>query len=345
MKFDAVIAYTSLKQVPELAHAIETLGFDGLWSTETVHNPFLPLSLAATRTEKITLGTAIAIAFPRSPMVTAQLAWDLAEQSSGRFILGLGTQVKAHITRRFSTVWDSPGPRLCEYILALRAIWNTFQHNAPLNFKGEFYNFNLMTPFFTPGAIATPEIPIYIAGVNVYLCKLAGELCQGFHVHPFHTQRYIREVILPNIEQGATSAGRTRADVKLACQIFVVTGTDDKEIDDNKGAVKAQIAFYASTPTYAPVLEIHGWGGMAEQLNALSRQGRWSDMADMITDDMLHEFAVVAPHNQLARRVRERYDGLLDRVGYYFPFMPGDNTDLWRDAISVMSDKAAKPTH
>ena len=339
MKFDAAIGPASLKKMTTMAKEIEALGFDGLWSSETAHNPFFSLCLAASSTSRIELGTAIAVAFPRSPMVTAQIAWDLAEQSDGRFILGLGTQVKPHITKRFSSTWDSPGPRLREYILSLRAIWDTFQHNKPLRHKGEFYTFTLMTPFFTPGPISTPGIPIYIAGVNPYLCKLAGELCQGFHVHPFHTTRYIRELILPNIEQGAASAGRSRADVALVCAIFVVTGENAQEIENAKAPIKQQIAFYGSTPTYRPVLELHGWGAVADELNNLSRQGLWFDMATLISDEMLHEFAVVAPREQLARKVRERYEGLLDRVSYYFPFESGVNEALWRDAIAVMSDK------
>ncbi|MEP7285134.1 MAG: TIGR03617 family F420-dependent LLM class oxidoreductase [Chloroflexota bacterium] len=339
MKFDATIAPASLKHVPAIVQAAESLGFDGLWTSETAHNPFLPLTLAAEHSSRLQLGTAIAIAFPRSPMITAQLAWDLAEQSDGRFMLGLGTQVKAHITRRFSSVWDSPGPRLREYIQALRAIWDTFQYNVPLKFDGQFYKFSLMTPFFTPGSIRTPDIPIYIAGVNPYLCKLAGELCQGFHVHPFHTVRYLHELIFPNITQGAVSVGRTRADVQLTCAIFVVTGATDQEIEANKGLIKAQIAFYGSTPTYQPVLELHGWQAIGAQLNTLSRQNRWSEMSDLITDDMLHEFAVVAPHEQLAQRVYERYTGLLDRVGYYFPFEPGINEALWRDAVATLATK------
>jgi probable F420-dependent oxidoreductase len=341
MKFDAVIAPSSLTKVIATVQAIEALGFDGLWTSETAHNPFLPLALAASSTSRVELGTSIAVAFPRSPMVMAQLAWDLAEQSGGRFILGLGTQVKPHITKRFSTTWDSPGPRLREYILSLRAIWNTFQRNAPLHYRGQFYTFTLMTPFFTPGPIQTPDIPIYIAGVNPYLCRLAGELCQGFHVHPLHTPHYLREVIIPNIEQGAASTGRSRADVALTCAIFVVTGANEQEIENAKVPIKQQIAFYGSTPTYQKVLALHDWGEIALELNNLSRQGRWFDMANLITDDMLHEFAVVAPHDQLARRVRERYEGLLDRIAYYFPFEPGVNEALWRDAIAVMSDKQA----
>lgn len=339
MKFDATLAYTSLRDVPALAASAESLGFAGLWTAETARNPFLPLALAANSTERLTLGTGIAVAFPRSPMVTAQIAWDLAEQSGGRFILGLGTQIKPHIVRRFSSLWDSPGPRLRDYILALRAIWRTFQHNAPLRYEGEFYQFTLMTPFFSPGPIKTPEVPIYVAGVNAYLCKLAGELCQGFHVHPFHTTRYLREHILPNIEAGAVSANRTRADVATTCAIFVVTGKDEAEIANNSFAVKSQIAFYASTPSYVPVLEAHGWEAIHEQLNVLSRKGQWVEMAALITDEMLHEFAVVATRDQLAQRVRERYEGLLDRVGYYFPFDPkaDSDLDLWRDAVARLS--------
>jgi probable F420-dependent oxidoreductase len=339
MKFDVTINPNSLSQVPALAQQIDTLGFDGLWSTETAHNAFLPLALAAEHSSRMQLGTAVAIAFPRSPMVVAQLAWDLAEQSGGRFILGLGTQIKAHITRRFSTTWDSPGPRLREYILSLRSIWNTFQNNAPLKFDGEFYKFSLMTPFFTPGPIRTPNIPIFIAGVNPYLCKLAGELCQGFHVHPFHTAHYLREVILPNVEQGLASAGRIRNAIELSCAIFVVTGANEQEIENTKSIIKAQIAFYGSTPTYHPVLALHGWDGIAEKLNAMSRQGQWAEMSEMITDDMLNEFAVIATHDQLAAKVRERYEGLLDRVGYYFPYEVDTHIGLWQDAIKVLSDK------
>lgn len=338
MKFDATLNQNSLRDVPALAQQIEALGFDGLWTSETAHNPFLPLTHAAAHTHRISLGTSIAVAFPRSPMVMAQLAWDLAEQSEGRFILGLGTQVKAHIVRRFSTAWDSPGPRLRDYIMALHAIWDTWQKNRPLRYKGDFYEFTLMTPFFAPAPLKQPDIPIYIAGVNPYLCKLAGELCQGFHVHPFHTPRYLREVILPNIEQGAVSVGRKRSDVQTTCAIFVVTGADQKEIEANTGAIKAQIAFYASTTNYLPVLELHGWGALGAKLNPMSREGRWLEMADAINDEVLHEFAVVAPHDQLAAKVRERYDGWLDRIAYYFPFEANKDEALWRDAVKVLSD-------
>ncbi len=341
MKFDAVLHTSALRAVPEIARQIEAFGFDGLWTSETAHNPFLPLTHAVTATTRIEVGTSIAVAFPRSPMVIAQLAWDLAEQSEGRFILGLGTQIRAHIVRRFSAVWDKPGPRLRDYVLSLHAIWASWQNNRPLRYDGEYYKFSLMTPFFAPAPLAQPRIPIYIAGVNPYLCRLAGELCDGFHVHPFHTARYLREIVLSNIGQGATQAGRSRSDVQLACAIFVVTGANDAEIAANAGAVKAQIAFYASTPSYAPVMELHGWKAIAEQLNGLSVRGQWAEMPDLISDEMLHEFAVVAPYDQLAKRVRERYEGLLDRIAYYFPFQPNESEAMdaaWRDSIAVLSD-------
>jgi probable F420-dependent oxidoreductase len=337
MKFDVTLL-SGLRDISTLAEKIDALGIDGLWTTETSHNPFLPLTLAAAHTKRTQIGTAIAVAFPRSPMVTAQLAWDLAEQSDGRFILGLGTQVKAHIVRRFSSVWDSPGPRLRDYILSMRAIWNGWQNGKPLKYEGEFYKFSLMTPFFAPSPMPHSNIPIFIAGVNPYLCKLAGETCQGLHVHPFHTAKYLREIVLPNVEQGAQEAGRKRSDVELTCAIFVVTGANQKEIEVNKNSVKAQIAFYASTPSYDIVLEAHGWKALGEKLTGMSREGRWMEMADLISDEMLEEFAVVAPYEQLATKVRERYEGLLDRVGYYFPFDNSANEALWMDAVRVLSD-------
>lgn len=340
MKFDVTITPRTLNEVPELARRIEAYGYSGLWTTETAHNPFLPLTLAASATQRIDLGTAIAVAFPRSPMVTAQVAWDLAAQSGGRFILGLGTQVKPHIEKRFSTTWAAPAPRLREYIEAMRAIWNSFQNGVMLKYRGEHYRFSLMTPFFSPGAIENPNVPIYIAGVNEHLCRLAGELCQGFHVHPFHTVRYLKELVLPNIERGAQKAERSRADVALTCAVFVVTGRNAQEIQENSGGVRSQIAFYASTPSYRTIMDMHGWGELAERLNVMSRERRWGEMGSLISDEMLREFAVVAPADELAHAVKARYEGLLDRVGYYFPFeLDAPEQDaVWRGASEVFTD-------
>ncbi len=337
MKFDVTVIPTNLNKIAPIARAVETYGFNGLWTPEIAHDPFLPLTHAASATTKINIGTGIAVAFPRSPMMVANTAWDLAAQSDGRFILGLGTQIEIHITKRFSTPWSAPVPRLREYIESLRAIWHSWQTGERLRYKGEHYQFTLMTPFFSPGAIQHPDIPIYIAGVNEKLCQLAGELCQGFHIHPFHTVRYLKEQIIPNIELGAHNTGRTRTDVNLSCAVFVVAARDEREAQVNAAPVKSQIAFYASTPSYAPVLDLHGWGDVRTELSKMARSGKWDKMGEVIDDMMLNEFAVVAAPEELAQVVKARYDGLLDRVGYYFPFEP-DNPEkaaIWKNAGRV----------
>lgn len=296
-------------------HAAQ-LGFDGFFTAETIHDPFLPLVLAAEAAPDLDLGTAIAVAFPRSPMVTAMIAWDLAAISKGRFILGLGTQVKAHITRRFSGEWDSPGPRLRDYVVSLRAIWNTWQTDEPLRHDGEFYRFSLMTPFFNPGPIDHPEIPVAIAGVGPHLSRLAGEMCDGFHVHPFHTIPYLDQIVLPNIKQGAETAGRSLGDCERITTVFVVTGADDSEIEQKIPAVKQQMAFYASTPSYAPVLEASGWD-FGPQLTAMSKRGKWAEMADVIPDEVVSEVGVMAKVDDLGRAILDRYGDRVQRVGLY----------------------------
>lgn len=307
---------TSLRDVEEAAREAASLGHDGFFSAETSHDPFMPLALAARTAPGLTLGTAIAVAFPRSPMITANLAWDLASLSGGNFILGLGTQVKAHITRRFSGEWLSPGPRMRDYLLALRSIFRCWQTGEPLRHEGEFYRFSLMTPFFNPGPIAHPEVPLAVAGVGPYMCRLAGELCQAFHVHPFHTVRYLDEVVLPQMKSGAERAGRTLGDVERITTVFVVTGRDQAELEQSVAPVKQQIAFYASTPDYAPVLELHGWE-VGERLRAMSRRGEWAAMADVVTDDMVEAVAVVAPLDRLGPAIGDRYGDRVQRVGYY----------------------------
>lgn len=334
MRFDVTISPANLNDTPALAQAVEAYGFSGLWTSETAHNPFLPLPLAAAATQRITLGTAIALAFPRSPTVTAQIAWDLAAQSDGRFVLGLGTQVKAHITRRFGMDWTPPLARMRDYLGAMRAVWANWQTRKPLRYKSDTYKLTLMTPFFSPGPITHPDIPVYLAGVNEGMCALAGEMCAGLHVHPFHTVRYLREQVLPAVERGAALAGRTRAEVTLACTVFVVTGPTAAEQAAQAQAVRQQIAFYASTPSYAGVMALHGWGDVAAHLSQLAREGRWAEMSALISDDILNTVAVVAPPDELAAAVRARYDGLLDRVGYYLPFHPQDTRfqPVWQDA-------------
>lgn len=325
MKFDASIGFaTPLKDVPALAQSAEGVGFDAIWSSETQHDPFLPLTHAAAATTKLKLGTAVAIAFARSPMIVAQTAWDLAAQSQGRFMLGLGTQVQAHIERRFGMTWAPPVPRLREYVQAIRAIWNSWQTGAKLNYRGESYKITLMTPFFSPGPIANPNIPIFIAGVGEPLCRLAGEVADGFHVHPYHTRQYLSEMILPSIEQGARKADRDLKSIEIATLAFVAL--NDQEIESQR----SQIAFYASTPSYRPVLDFHGWGSIGEQLSALAARSQWTEMPKLISDEMLETFVTIGTWETIGAKLRARYEGLLDRVGVYRSYVPGAEDAQWK---------------
>ena len=336
MKFDTGLMTANLRDVPAAAKAAERMGFDALWTAETGHDAFFPLVLAAEHTERIELGTSIAVAFPKSPLVHAMQAWDLQSLSNGRFILGLGTQVKAHNERRFGVKWESPGPRLREMIQMIRAAWDCFQNGTRPRFEGKFYNFTLMTPFFSGGPIEHPKIPIYIAGVNEYMCRLAGELCDGFHVHPFHSVEYLRGTILPNVEAGAAKAGRDRRDCKLSTSAFVILGDDERERAGLKGLVKQQLSFYASTPAYKPVLDAHGWGDLQEKLNEMTRRGDWAGMADLIDDEMLDVFATTGTWGDIAGKLRKKYDGILDRVGFYVPFRDGEHVERWQDVIRTI---------
>jgi len=330
MKIDAGLTFTNLSQVPAAAKAADSIGFDAIWTSETQHEALLPLPLVAEHTRRAQFGTAIAVAFARSPMILAHTAWDLAAQSNGRFILGLGTQVKAHIERRFGMTWESPTAKLREVILAMRAIWDCWQSGTPLNFRGEFYKLTLMSPFFNPGPIATPHIPIFIAGVNTHLCQLAGEMADGFHVHPFHTAKYLREIVLPAIATGAAKAGRSHKDVQISGSAFVISEDAEREM------VRAQVAFYASTPSYRPVLECHGWGETGEKLAQLAPRRKWDEMPLEISDEMLETFAVTAKPEELPNKLIAKYTGLLDRLTLYAPFAPGENEQRWRRLVEAI---------
>ena len=305
-----------LEGASDAAREAAAKGYDGFFSAETQFDPFLPLAIASGAAPDLELGTGIVVAFPRSPMVTAMASWDLARMSRGKFMLGLGTQVRAHIVRRFSSIWDSPGPRLRDYILALRAIWDTWQNATPLKYEGEFYSFSLMTNFFNPGPIKNPEIPVYIAGVGPYLSSLAGEICDGFHVHPFHTVPYIDDLVLPKIEEGATSAGRPLSDVIRVTATFVMTGETDSEIEQAMEPVRQQISFYASTPSYAPILEANDWD-FGDELLAMSKRGRWAEMPALVPDEAVLAVGVAAPIDKLGEAIRKRYQGRIQRIGLY----------------------------
>jgi probable F420-dependent oxidoreductase len=327
MKLDVGMLTHDLKTIPAAARKVEAMGYDCLWSSETQHDPYLPLAVAATVTSRIKLGTNIATAFSRSPMITAHIAWDLQKASGGRFTLGLGTQVKAHNERRFSVKFESPGPKLAEAIQALRAIWDCWQNGSKLAFHGRFYTFDVMTPFFNPGPIDHPRIPIFIAAVNPFMCTVAGEFCDGMHVHPFNSPKYLREVVHPAVEEGLRRSGRSRQDFTYATAAFVVVGDTEQERQQQARMVKQQIAFYASTRTYQPVLDCHGWGDLTAKLHRKSVEGDWQGMADLVTDEMLDTYAVTATYDRLHARLLERYDGLLDRVALYQPYQRPDLDD------------------
>ncbi len=345
MKFDAALPPVTLSEVPDIARAAEETGFDCLWTTETMHDPFLPHALIAEHTARIEMGTGIAVSFARSPATIAYTAWDLAAQSKGRFILGLGTQVKAHIERRFGMPWpDSVAGKLREQIQVIRALWETWQNNTPLNFRGEYYKITLMSPFFNPGPLPPPpspllsgdgrrgegSVPIYIAGVNTGLAKLAGELCDGFHVHPFHTPRYLAEVMLPAIAEGAAKTGRSRANVAVTASVFAATNDFEREF------CRQQVSFYASTPSYRPVLELHGWSEVGKKLSTLAARGEWPEMPGLVSDEMLSAFMTEADSPQaLAAALKERYAPLADRLTLYLPFRPGEKDDWWREVIQA----------
>ncbi len=329
MKFDAVLAPMHLKNVPMIARAAEEIGFDALWTTETQHDGFLPHALIAEHTKKMMMGTAVAISFARSPGDIAYTAWDLAAQSEGRFILGLGTQVKGHITKRFGMPWpDSVVGKLREQIGAIHALWNTWQRGEKLRFNGEYYNLKLMSPFFNPGKIEHPDIPIYIAGVNTGLARLAGEVCDGFHAHPFNSPRYLREVIVPAIEEGAKKTGRSRSDISVSLSAFVATSPEEAN------QARMQIAFYASTPSYKRVMNLYGWGDTADTLRAHVAKGEWAEMPMLITDEMLEEFVTYADSPaDLPAALKKRYKDVVDRITIYTPFVPEEKDDFWREMV------------
>ena len=329
MKLDAALPPTGLKDVPAIAKAAEEIGFDALWTSETQHDPFLPCALIAEHTARLHFGTAIAVSFARSPANLAYVAWDLAAQSGGRFMLGLGTQVKAHIERRFGQPWpESVTGKLREQIQVMRAFWDCWQNGTKLNFRGEYYKITLMSPFFNPGAIGHPNIPIYIAGVNTGLAKLAGEVCEGFHAHPFHSVRYLKEAMLPALEEGAVKEGRKRTDISVVVAAFIATTPEELNF------ARAQISFYASTPSYRPVMDLHGWAGVAEQLSAHAAKSEWAEMPMLITDEMLNEFALVTDESNLADELKKRYDGFADRLMLYTPLVPGERDEWWKRIVT-----------
>ncbi|HZW85132.1 MAG TPA: TIGR03617 family F420-dependent LLM class oxidoreductase [Nitrososphaerales archaeon] len=330
MKIDAEVGVESPAEVAELARKAEGFGFDCLWVNETRHDPFVLLALAAGATERIAIGSSIALAFTRSPTTTAYAAWDLQSLSGGRLMLGLGSQVKGHIERRFGMKWEPPVAKMRETIMALRAVWDSWQTGSRLEFHGRFYNLDLMTPFFSPGPIAHPEIPVLVAGVNVDMSRMAGRTADGLHVHPLHTVRYLREALEPAVKEGLTRAKKKREDFTVAASVFAAVGDDRKEIDAVREGYRQQVAFYASTRTYRSLMEMHGWGDTCDRLHERSVKGEWGKMADEISDEVLDAFVVRGTWGELGGEIARRYDGLLDRVRVYLPF---DGDAKWKRLV------------
>jgi len=320
MKVDTGIMAPSLADIGARAQELEAMGYDGLLTAETGHDCFLPLAVAAEHTERIELATGIAVAFARTPMVLAYTANDLQQASGGRFILGLGSQIKPHIEKRFSMPWSHPARRMREYILALRAIWSAWNDGTPLKFDGEFYKHTLMTPFFAPPPNPYGAPKVFLAAVGEMMTEVAGEVADGIIIHGFTTERYVKEVTVPAIERGLKAAGRDRASFQISGPLFVVTGTNEEELKAAEQGVKQQIAFYGSTPAYRGVLELHGWGDLQTELNTLSKQGEWVKMGELIDDEILHTFAVVSEPEGVGAELKRRYSGVVDRCSFYAPY-------------------------
>jgi len=332
MKVDSPLTLDLTKTGAD-AERIERFGYDGAFTPETGHDPFLPIALAAEHTERLELGTAVAIAFPRSPMATAQIGWDLQKQSKGRFTVGLGTQVKGHIVRRYGMDWHPPGPRLREYVQMMHAVWDSWQNGSKPAFEGKYYRYTLISPFFNPGPIDVPRPKVHISAINPYNCRLVGEVCDGIKLHPFNTPKYLNEVILPNIEAGAKKAGRSLDDIEICGTGFIITGPNEEAVEKAKAPVRQQLSFYASTRTYKPVLDIEGWGEVNQELFGLSIEGKWQEMAAGITDDMLEEFAVIGTYDEIVAKVKAKAGGAIDRITFAIPTPNPEEEERLRSMI------------
>jgi probable F420-dependent oxidoreductase len=325
VKIDVGLRGHDLRTLGREAAAYERLGADGLWSYETAHDPFLPLFAAALTTERVSLGTGIAVAFARSPFAMAQTAWDLQRASGGRLLLGLGTQVRAHVERRFSAAFEHPAARIVDYICCIRAIWDTFQNGTRPAYEGPFYRFTLISDFFNPGPIEHPKIPISLAGVGPPMARAAGEFADGFHVHPLHSPGYLCDVVRPAIAEGARAAGRDPAAIELIASVFIVTGDDERERAEAETYAHRQIAFYASTPTYRPFLAYHGFEALGKELSGLARAGRFAEMPARVPDQLLEAVVVRAEPARLGEALRARYAGDLVQRVYPYAAMPADD--------------------
>ena len=317
---------------------LEEIGYDGAFTFEAKHDPFLPLVLAAEHTRQLRLGTAIAIAFARNPMNLANLAYGMQAICEGRFVLGLGSQVRPHIEKRFGMPWSRPAARMRELVQAIRAIFDAWEGKAELDFRGEIYRHTLMLPAFDPGPNPFGPPPVFTGGFGPLMTEVAGEVANGFIAHPFNTRRSLQENTLPALERGLSSSGRRRPDIEVVCATLVVTADDPADLERVKAAARKQLAFYGSTPAYRPTLDVHGWGDLHLELNRLSKAGRWDDMAACIPDEMLEEIAVVGERSEIAGRLRKRLDGIADAVSLTHNRAPDPHH--WADIVAELKRHA-----
>ena len=331
MRVDGTTMTSKPEDMPAAARELEDLGYDGVFTAETSHDPFLPITLAALETERIELGTGIAVAFARNPMTMATIGNDLQLYTKGRFILGLGSQIKPHIEKRFSMPWSHPADRMREFILAMRAIWGSWADGGKLDFRGEYYRHTLMTPFFNPGPNPYGNPKVFLAAVGERMTEVAGEAADGILLHGFTTEQYVRDVTLPALERGWAKAGKQRSDFELSGPMFVVTGTNEEEYENARRGTKQQIAFYGSTPAYRGVLELHGWGDLQGELNRLSKQGDWVQMGELIDDEMLGTFAVAGEPEEIPGKLLARYGDIVDRISFYAPYK--SDPDRWARVV------------
>jgi probable F420-dependent oxidoreductase len=337
MKVDALGYISAVGAAGSAAQMAERAGYDGWWAPETQADPFISCAVASERTDGIEIGTGIAVAFARNPMTVAQQANDLQALSGGRFLLGVGSQIKPHITRRYSMPWSHPAPRMREFILAIRAIWHTWATDAPLDFQGEFYSHTLMTPFFNPGPNPHGNPKIVLAAVGPLMTEAAGEVADGLLCHGFCTERYLREMTLPALERGAAKSGRDLDDFEITAPGFIVAGDSEEQIAAGVDFVRQQIGFYGSTPAYRPVLETHGWGSLQDELHALTKRGAWNELADVIDNEMLHTFAIIGTPEEAVAEIKRRYGGIATRVTLPLP----DDTDPARRRSLLETLRAA----
>ena len=323
-------------EIAESARNAESRGFDVFSSSETNHNPYLPLAIAAEHTKTITLRTSIALAFARNPMDTAYIAWDLAAMSEGRFVLGLGSQVKGHIIRRFGMNWTAPAPRMREYIQAMKHIWNAWQTGTKVDFSSDNFTFNLMPPFFNPGPIDHPDIKVYISAVNTNMLGVAGEVCDGVLIHGFSTHKYTQEYILPQIARGAARSGRTLEDIEVTAGGFIVTGRDEEEVERQRQVTKGRISFYASTRSYLPVMSAHGWDDTAAKLYRMSIDGKWGEMPSLVTDDMLDAFSVIGTYDDIVPKLKAAYGSYASSIGFDIPVNSPEDEDLLKGMVAEL---------